>query len=135
MNPVRIFAALKRIVPATRVVLSGVRHRGELAAVELAEAREHLTGSLLLGAGVFALILLAGSAFTFAVAASVWHLENRELWLGLLTLAYLLTAAVLGWRLAVRLRNWQPLAETSRQLHDDIVCIEDLVAKGDQPPA
>jgi uncharacterized membrane protein YqjE len=126
MTPDVLFNALDRIAPVTRVVLNGLAHRGELAAVETGEARDHLTTTIILGAGVFALALLAGMALTFAVAASVWHRDDRGLILGLLTFGYVLTATGLAWGLVRRLRAWHPLHETRRQLREDGKCIEKL---------
>ncbi len=122
MTPDVLFTALDRVAPATRVVLTGLAHRGELAAVEAGEARDHLTTSILIGAGVFALALLAGIALTFTVAAAVWHRDDRGLLLGLLTAAYLVGASGLAWALARRLRAWRPLRETRRQMRADGDC-------------
>lgn len=77
MTPDVLFTALDRLAPATRVVLTGLAHRGELAAVEAGEARDHLAVSILVGAGVFAVALLAGIALTFTIAAAVWHRDDR----------------------------------------------------------
>lgn len=131
MTPDVLFNALDRVAPATRVVLTGLVHRGELAAVETGEAREHLTASILIGAGVFALALLAGLALTFTIAASVWHRDDRGLLLGLLTLGYVLAASGLAWALSRRLRAWSPLRETRRQLREDGRCIQNLLPNDD----
>jgi uncharacterized membrane protein YqjE len=98
-------------------------HRGELAGLELREARAHLavTGAAAAIAG--ALVLLGGVAGTLAIAAAVWDRGDRGAILGLVTLVYLLCAAALGWWAARRLRCWQPLAETLRQLKEDCSCL------------
>lgn len=131
MTPDVLFTALDRVAPTARVVLTGLAHRGELAAVETGEARDHLTTSILIGAGVFALSLLAGMALTFTVAASVWHRDDRGLLLGLLTLGYLITAVGLAWGLIRRLRAWRPLREIRRQLREDGKCIDNLLPDDD----
>jgi len=127
MTPDVLFKALDHIAPATRVVLTGLAHRSELAVVETEEARDHLIVTILISAGLFALALLAGIALTFTVAASIWHRDDRGLILGLLTTAYLLLASGLGWALVRRIRSWRPLRETRRQLHQDAQCIDDLM--------
>ncbi len=128
MNLRNVFAALGRIVPATRIVLHGLRHRGELATLETSEAGAHLAVSVCLGVGVAVLALLTGFAFTFAFAAAVWHRDDRGLILAALTLGYLLVAIGLGWGLVRRLRRWQPWAETRRQLDEDGACLEKLLS-------
>jgi uncharacterized membrane protein YqjE len=131
MMPDVLFNALDRIAPATRVVLAGLVHRGELAAVETGEARDHLTTSIIVGACVFVFTLLAGMAFTFAIAAAVWHRDDRGLLLGLLTLGYVLVGAGLAWGLVRRIRAWRPLREIRRQLREDGKCLENLLPDDD----
>lgn len=131
MTPDVLFTALDRLAPTTRVVLTGLAHRGELAGVETAEAGDHLAVSILIGAGVFAFALLAGIALTFTVAAALWHRDDRAFLLGTLTSGYLVVAAGLSWGLARRLRSWRPLRETRRQLREDGDCIEKLLPADD----
>lgn len=131
MTPDVLFTVLDRLAPTTRVVLTGLAHRGELAAVEAGEARDHLAVSILIGAVVFAVALLAGIALTFTVAAAVWHRDDRALLLGILTIGYLAAAAGLAWGLARRLRAWRPLREIRRQLREDGDCIEKLLPADD----
>ena len=118
---------MDRVAPATRVVLAGLRHRGELAAVETGEARDHFVLSVVIGVVVFALALLTGVALTLAIAAAVWHRDDRGLILGLLALGYLLATASVAWALLRRLRRWRPLIETRRQLREDGACIDRLL--------
>jgi len=127
MTPDILLNALDRIAPTTRVVLSGLAHRSELAAVETGEARNHIVASVLIGVGVLAFTTLAGLALTFTIAAAVWHRDDRGLILGLLTASYLLLALGLGWGLIRRLRSWSPLHETRRQLCEDVACISNLL--------
>lgn len=131
MTPDALFTALDRVAPATRVVLAGLAHRGELAAVETGEARDHLAVSALLGAAVFSLALLAGIALTFTFAALVWHRDDRGLLLGLLTVGYVVAAGGIAWALSRRLRAWGPLRETRRQLRADADCIAKLLPAAD----
>src|SRR5690606_14976378 len=98
-------------------------HRGELAAVETAEARDHFIISVAIGLTVFGLALLTGLALTFAIAAAVWHRDDRGLILAALTLTYLLATIATAWGLRSRLRRWRPLAEIRRQLREDGECI------------
>jgi uncharacterized membrane protein YqjE len=108
--------------------MEGLMHRGELAALELREARTHAAVTGAVAAIAAALVLLAGIAGTFAIAASVWERSDRGLILGLVTLAYLLGAAALGWWTARRFRSWQPLCDTFRQLKEDCSCLHDYLA-------
>jgi uncharacterized membrane protein YqjE len=118
-------------LPAPGLALSlfaeSVSHRAELAALELAEAREHALGSLLLAAGTAALVLFTGFALTLLAASLVWDLPNRGWWLSGLMAAYLAGAAVTGFLLTRRLRTWRPLAEISNQLQEDTRCLTHLI--------
>lgn len=118
-------------LPAPGVALSlfaeSVAHRAGLAALELAEAREHALGSLLLAAGTAALALFTGFALTLLAASLVWDLPNRGWWLAGLVAAYLAGAAAAGCLLTRRLRTWRPLAEVSAQLQEDTRCLTHLI--------
>lgn len=104
-----------------------VSHRAELAALELEEAREHVTGSTMLAGAVAALVLFAGFAFTLLVASLVWDLPNRAWWLGGLFGVYLVAAVATGFSLTRRLRTWRPLGETHAQLQQDYQCLSQLL--------
>jgi uncharacterized membrane protein YqjE len=123
---------LQRLGPAGRALLDALGHRMELAAHELTVARNEIASSLVLGAAALVLVLLGGIALTFAIAAAVWHLESRGLWLALLTLAYLVAAAMLGLAMRRRLRRVTFLAETARQLGEDRICLG-LLLRGKEP--
>lgn len=127
MNPETLFNSLDRIGPAARVVVKGLRHRGELAAIETGEAGEHLAGSLALGVGSLVFAVLGGFAVNFAVAASLWHRDDRGLLLALFAGLQLLLAVATGLLVARRLRRWHPLPETRRQLREDCECVQDLL--------
>ncbi len=118
---------LSALGPASRIVVEGLAHRGELAALELAEARDHAAKTAVMALGAVACALLTGFAGTFALAALVWHREDRGLILGLVTLAYALGAAGLGLFAARRLRDWRPLAETRHQLGEDCACVREML--------
>lgn len=122
-----LIPGLDQVAPAARVILSGLRHRGELAALETGEAKDHFLRSLLLAAATFAAIQITGLALMFALAASIWHRDDRGWLLGAFALAQLALALGLGWALIRRLRRWNPLAETRRQLHADGECLENLL--------
>lgn len=123
----------KRAGPAGRAMLDGVGHRVQLARLELAETRDKITSSLLMGVVALVLALLGGIAATFAIAAAVWHREDRWLWLGLLTLAYFVTAGLLAMSMVKRLKQLEFLPETSRQLHEDRLCLGALLHDEKQP--
>jgi uncharacterized membrane protein YqjE len=127
MKPNALFSALDRAIPAARVILPALAHRGELASLEAGEARDHLAGSLALTLGAAILTLLGGFAATFAFAALVWAREDRGVLLALVALIYFLAAAGLAWVTTRRLGRWQPLPETRRQLLADQACLRDLL--------
>jgi uncharacterized membrane protein YqjE len=118
-------------LPAPRVALDlfgeSVAHRAELAALELEEAREHLTGSAILAGAVAALALFTGFAFTLLVASLVWDLPSRAWWLGGLCVLYLGAAATCGVMLSHRLRTWKPLGELQNQMQQDCQCLSQLI--------
>jgi len=118
-------------LPAPKVALGlfyeSVTHRAELAALELEEAREHVTGSTLLAGAAVALILFSGFAFTLLVASLVWDLPSRAWWLGGLFGVYLAAAVTAGFSLTRRLRTWRPLGETQAQLQQDYQCLSQLL--------
>jgi uncharacterized membrane protein YqjE len=114
-----------------RIILEGLLHRGELAGIELRDARSHLaiTGAAAGGAG--ALVLLGGLTGTFALAALVWERGDRAVILGLVALGYVLVAGALGWWTAARVRSWRPLPETRYQLREDCACLNHYLSTKD----
>jgi uncharacterized membrane protein YqjE len=106
-----------------RILVEGLMHRGELATLELREARTHVAFTAVIAGAAVALVLLGGFAGTFAIAAAVWERANRGAILGLVTLAYFLGAVALAWCLARRLKSWRPFAETIYQLREDSSCL------------
>ncbi len=120
--------------PAPRIVLEGLMHRGQLATLEITEARDHAARTALIAvlAGVGA--LLAGVAAIFTLAALVWHRDDRGLILGATTLAIVIGSGALTAWAAHRLRTWQPLAETRRQLSADRTCLENLLPDDAETP-
>ncbi len=112
----------------SRIIVEGLLHRGELASLELSDARSHfaMTGAVAGVAG--ALALLCGLTGTLALAALVWERGDRAVILGLVALGYLLGAGALGWWLAIRLRSWRPLAETRYQLKEDCECLNQYLS-------
>ena len=103
-------------------------HRSELAALELREARQHgFRTAVMIGVSV-ALVLVGGMAATLAVAAAVWNRDDRGLILSLVAVGYLAVSAAFALVAARRLKTWQPFAETSRQLHADCACIQDIIS-------
>lgn len=104
-------------------------HRSQLASLEAIEARQQLMkiGALVCAAlvlGMLGLFLLA-----LTIAALVWPMEQRVQILGLVTAGFIIigaVSAVVAWR---RLHTWSPLPETRRQLHEDCVCLGDLISE------
>lgn len=110
-----------------RVVVESLMHRGELASVELKEARQH--GARTAAALVIScvLLLLGGFTGTVALAAVVWNREDRGLILGFVGLAYVLGAVSLGYLAGRRLKSWQPFEETRRQFRADCECVQNIL--------
>lgn len=121
---------LDRLGSAARAGLSALSHRGELAALEVGEARDHLAGTVALGLGATALTVLGGFALNFAVAASIWHRGDRALLLALFAGVQLALAAGLVFWTHRRLGRWQPLRETRRQLRQDGEMLQALLPGG-----
>ena len=119
-----IGAASKRI--ARRLVTIG-ENRLELLAVEVQEERERLLHALLLALGVAALGLLAGIAFTAAIAVWLWAWSPVAVLL-ILAALYSATAICLCRRLTGMLRDWQTLSATLDQLDKDRACLEKALA-------
>lgn len=133
MTTESVIHLLRRAGPAGRALLDGVNHRLRLALVELADLRDQIAASLALGLAALVLALLAGIAATFAIAAALWHREDRELWLALLTLLYLGGAAALGLTMTRRLKRLRLLPETARQLDEDRLCLGALLHEEKRP--
>ncbi len=117
--------------PVGYAAVEALRHRAELAALEAAEARDHLivTGALVaLAAG---LALLAGVAGTLLAA---WLVRNDPAgWVVMagLALVYLAVAAGCVAAARARWRRWRPFATTSAQLRKDGSCLQTIM----NPPA
>ena len=103
-------------------------HRGELAAVEFKEAREHGTRTAILVGLSCAFLLLGGFCGTFAIAAAVWERPDRGMILGLITAAYQLPRGALAYVAGRRLGSWKPFAETAKQFQEDCACVHDIAA-------
>lgn len=121
---------LDRLGSAARAGLSALSHRGELAALEAGEARDHLAGTVALGLAATALTVLGGFALNFAVAAGIWHRDDRALLLALFAGLQLALAAGLAFWTHRRLSRWQPLRETRRQLRQDGEMLQTLLPGG-----
>jgi uncharacterized membrane protein YqjE len=112
-----------------RVVVEAIVHRSELASLELREASAHGVRTVALVVFCGTLLLLAGIAGTFAVAAAVWDRPNRSMILALLSVGYLAVSAGLGYAAARRLSTWKPLAESFKQLREDCACLRDILTQ------
>ncbi len=117
---------------APRVVVEALTHRGELALLELDQARRHAAGTAAAFVLSAALLILGGFAVTLAAAAAVWSRQDRGLILGLLAAAYLAASVALAFVAARRLGSWRPFAETRRQLHEDASCLRGVLARSPQ---
>ncbi len=117
-----------QVMPAFKIILDAMFHRGELATLELVEARDHAFATVIAGIGAAALVLLGGFTATFTLAALVWDRSDRGLILGVASVVYFLGAGLLVWLAARRIRGWKPMAETCRQLRQDQLCLESLLS-------
>jgi len=118
---------LSQIIPATKILIDALLHRGELAAVELVEAREQVFTTMLFGIAAVTLTLLGGFAVTLCLAAAIWERPDRVLILGLVGLVYLVGSGLLLWLCTRRLHAWRPLKETRKQLSLDRSCFYALI--------
>lgn len=89
-------------------LLALVETRLELAGVELAEARERLTTSLVLLGALFACGLLALMVATFGIIAWFWD-GNRFAAIVVVAIAYAVAAALLWRRIAALRRDAPPV--------------------------
>ncbi len=110
-----------------RVALRGLRHRSELAGIELGEARDRLLIALLLLLGAALLALLAGGVLTLFVAAAFWDTAYRLHAIAILGLCHIAGAGICFLRFRQLLRTWDPFALTKEQLRQDAACIETLM--------
>jgi len=100
-------------------LFSTVRHRLELASIEVGEASGRLVFTLV--ASIAALGLLGGAVFALSawVALAMWPVLGHAV-LGWIALAYALAGAGLLWWLRARVRSYPPLmAETLAEMHND----------------
>lgn len=118
---------LGQIISALKIVLDATAHRGELASLELAQARDHVFATMFIGLAAVVLALLGGFAATFTLAVLVWSHPDRGLILGLVSLGYFICAGLLVFVALRRLQTWHPLGETRRQLHDDRLCLQSIL--------
>ncbi len=119
----RIVTLLRSV--AQRLLTIG-GNRIELLAVEAQEERALLLGSFFLAMVVVAFGLLGGTALTAAVAVLLWERSHAGALLGL-GFGYLVIAAVMWWRLAVRLKRWRMFAASIEQLRKDRESLEEVL--------
>jgi uncharacterized membrane protein YqjE len=119
----RIITLLRSV--AQRLLTIG-GNRIELLAVEAQEERALLLGSILLALVMVAFGLLGGTALTAAVAVLLWERSHAGALLGL-GFGYLVVAAAMWWRLAVRLKRWHMFAASIEQLRKDRESLEEVL--------
>jgi uncharacterized membrane protein YqjE len=126
---------LGQIMPAVKVVLEAIFHRGELVALELSQVSEYAFIVLIAAFFAVAFALLGGFAATFMVASMVWDRPDRAMILGLMAVANLIFATALAVFTAGRLRKWQPFRETGKQLRNDHECLQSILTSGPEQQA
>jgi uncharacterized membrane protein YqjE len=124
-----VFPQLKRVGDYARVCFTGARHRAELAALELVEARNTAIASALWWAGGVLLLLLGSATLTALVAAAFWNTPYRLTALGIMAAVYLGGAATCFLQFRHRLRSWQPFHETAGQIRKDASCLGELMQR------
>jgi uncharacterized membrane protein YqjE len=124
--------SLSALGSASRIIVEGLLHRGELAALELREARTHAVATGAIAAVGVGFALFFGLAGTLVIAALVWESEYRVLILSLVALSYLIGAVAFGWWAYRRLRSWRPLGEIRRQLEEDCLCVQQYLSAKSQ---
>lgn len=119
---------LDRLRSSAAIIVRGADHRGELASIELGEARDQATSiSVLLLVGAVA-ALLTGFALNLLIAAIWWDTPQRLLAIGIaggVQAAISVGALVLG---ITRARQWHPFPQTFEQLRKDSRCLNDLLS-------
>lgn len=122
-NLTQLAASSKRIAQR---VLTISENRIELLLVELQEERERLLLAILLAMAVAAFGLLAGVAFTLAIAVFFW--SYSPLAALLILAAFYVTAATFLYARLLRLqRDWNTLPATLDQLRKDRECLEKTI--------
>jgi uncharacterized membrane protein YqjE len=107
--------ASKRLTQRALVICE---NRIELLMVEVQEERERILRAIWLALGAVVFGLLAGVALTAVIAVAFWR-QSPMAALVILTVLYVVAAAVLYARLARLQRDWQTLPATLDQLRKD----------------
>jgi uncharacterized membrane protein YqjE len=107
--------ASKRLTQRALVICE---NRIELLMVEVQEERERILRAIWLALGAVVFGLLAGVALTAVIAVAFWR-QSPMAALVILTVLYIVAAAVLYARLARLQRDWQTLPATLDQLRKD----------------
>jgi uncharacterized membrane protein YqjE len=124
-----VFPQLKRVGDYARVLFTGARHRAELAALELIEARNAAIASGLWWAGAVLLLMLGSATLTALVAAAFWDTPYRLAALAVMAAVYLGGAVTCFLQVRRRLRSWQPFHETAGQIRKDALCLGELMQR------
>lgn len=121
-----IIPGFSRIKTGAGIVLRGLEHRAELAALELGELRTQVTAAGTLIAVATAAFYLAGLAATLLVAAIFWDTPHRTgalVWLT--SIEVLVGVAAIVW-MRRRWRDWRPWSATREQLNRDARCLHQI---------
>jgi uncharacterized membrane protein YqjE len=118
--PLKLPETLRRLGSA---ILAILQNRFELLVVELHQDRIRLVETLLLVVAVVALGLFTLILAAAAVIFLIWN-EFHVMGLFIVSAVGLVATLVVGWRLNLRLKNWQLLPGTLEQLKKDRECLE-----------
>jgi uncharacterized membrane protein YqjE len=114
----------KRLV---RLLLAMGENRVELLRVALQEEQQHILQTILLALGMAVFGLLAGIAFTAAVAVLWWDYSPVGVLLSLAAV-YVIAGLLLSLKLRRLLRDWRILSTLLDQLREDRASLEHSLA-------
>ncbi|MBF6618576.1 phage holin family protein [Pollutimonas thiosulfatoxidans] len=108
-------------------LLSIVRTRLELFALEASDQKAHLIAALGMAFGALLFLTLAVLVFSIAVALYFWPTDARYMALGILALVYLVLGVGLLWGVRRKLLfEPMPFAATIDELRRDLALVERL---------
>lgn len=120
----------RSIVGVSRTLVSIVKTRLELFAVEVSQQRTALVQMLMLAFGSMLFLTLALLVFTLLIALLFWPTEYRYWAIAILFLSYALLGGLMGYSLIRRLKSDEyPFQATLEELRRDVQSIENLCNK------
>ncbi|WP_221032099.1 phage holin family protein [Actomonas aquatica] len=112
-----------------RTMGRALRNRWDLAAVEATEARQEARTAVFAALLFGAMVQTAMGALLLVLVASTWDTEWRVIAPAIAGGVVILFAIGLGWRVWNTLANWEPFAETRRQILQDLDALKDEMSQ------